>query len=228
MAQSGWFSPSLGEVCSCGCFCLQLPSTLPASGTWCHWVTLLLLQDRMAIQIARPSTWENRAESQGRHIVTGIWHIWRCFVSPQPTPHQSKPTLGLHCSLEMRARKGMGEQPQGRDVVRMGNTNSTSQRAPAGHTTLPWAGVLEGTEPTEHHFHQQCKGPAQPRPSFRWAVLVPLTGCDSTSSSLELSTRLASLSIPESLHSPLTLLPLGSEAQMAHSSLGECARGEGG
>lgn len=130
------------------------PAPLPASEAWCHWVTLLHLEVRMAIQIARPSTRENRAESQCRHIVKGIWHIWRCFVSPQP--HQSKLTLGLHTPSEMRARKGMGEQPQGREVVGVGNINSTPQRAPEGHTTLPWAGVLAGTEPTEHHLHQQC------------------------------------------------------------------------
>lgn len=80
------------------------------------------------------------------------------FTPTIPASHQNHsqvlqvpvPTLGLHCSLEARARKGPGEQPRCRDVVQLGERqHHTAESSLRDKLVLPWATVFEGTEPTE-------------------------------------------------------------------------------
>ena len=80
------------------------------------------------------------------------------FTPTIPAAHQNRsqvlwvpvPTLGLHCSSEARARKGLGEQPRNRDVVQLSeHQHHAAESSLQATLILPWAKFLEETEPTE-------------------------------------------------------------------------------
>lgn len=157
-----------------------------------------------------------------------MFHPNRSHIRPKP--RVPVPTLGLHCSWEMRARKGMGEQPQGRDVVSVGNTNTTAQRAPC--------------RPPSHCLGQDFRGTRAHRASLPAAVLRTSSASISCPALVPLPVwgrgGVAALPAAWSFHqagltlhpqiSPLylTLLPLRRKAQMAHSSLGGVCKGKRG
>lgn len=139
------------------------------------------------------------------------------------------PTLGLHCSLEARARRGLGEQLHGRDVVQLGeHQHHATESSLRANLILPWAKFLEGTEPTEQDLYQVLGTSS----AFCLHQLTCLCPHDKPGGLTALPA--ACIFHPGLFLHPqisllyLTLVPLGSKAQMAYSSLGVNVQGEGG
>lgn len=150
-------------------------------------------------------------------------------ITPKPQPRATGPhtTLGLHCSLEARARKGPGEQPCSRDMVQL-SEHQHRRELPACHPQTPLDKIFRGdrahrTPPpptvlgtrSAFSLHQ----PTCPCPCDKPRGLTALPAACVFHPGLFLHPQISPLY--------LTLLPLGSKAQMAHSSLRVNVQGEG-